>query len=514
MERSTADSRLNPVDLVFSVALARELPVAWLREHGVPVHRAQALAAGALKHPAGAKSGVLVVITGVGMAAAREAAGWIRKNIAPRFVVNLGTVGALRADSRIGDWVTPARVENEAGKALDVDVRLPFPWPGAAKRQIGGTLLTVGKARPGCPDPQWLSGNYVDMECYAQALVFANSGIAFHALKWVSDRPGVQAKREFSDALALFHRAVRQVFDFVARPAPPEISVIIPVHNRVGRVAEAIRSVFDQTLPAAEVIVVDDGSDDGTDKLLAGFADTIRVQRLARNSGVSAARNAGVRTANSAWIAFLDSDDRWAADKLAHQWAYREQNPHYQALQCEEIWIRNNVRVNPHKHHAKPGGWIWARSLELCLVSPSALLMGKALFESLGAFDESLPACEDYDLWLRLGRKHVVGLAPGANVIKHGGHDDQLSRRYPAMDRFRVAALTKALHGESDPEYRRQIVTILKKKLEILIQGARKRGLTAQAQGYAHLLSELCGGDMPPAVLREARHLRNEESSE
>jgi hypothetical protein len=124
-------------------------------------------------------------------------------------------------------------------------------------------------------------------------------------------------------------------------------------------------------------------------------------------------------------------------------------------------------------------------------VTPSAILVRKQLFEELGGFDESLPVCEDYDLWIRLAREHIVLLEPGRSVVKYGGHEDQLSRRYPAMDRFRVQALLKALAAEEDPRFRAALVAELRRKLEILIQGSRKRDRLAAASEYERILASL-----------------------
>ncbi|MGH9425995.1 MAG: glycosyltransferase family 2 protein, partial [Terriglobia bacterium] len=115
--------------------------------------------------------------------------------------------------------------------------------------------------------------------------------------------------------------------------------------------------------------------------------------------------------------------------------------------------------------------------LELCLVSPSAVMMRKVLFERLGGFDETLPACEDYDLWLRITACLPVHFIAMPLVVKRGGHPDQLSRRFWGIDRFRVHALCKLLEsGVLSEEQRRLTVEVLRKKCTILAHGAHKRG--------------------------------------
>src|SRR3972149_3098404 len=124
---------------------------------------------------------------------------------------------------------------------------------------------------------------------------------------------------------------------------------------------------------------------------------TRRCKRCVTGSGIC------IRPpARGEWLAFLDSDDLWRPRKLAAQLAYHRREPSLQVSQTEEIWIRNGARVNPCRHHAKPSGDIFLPSLDRCLVSPSAVMLQRDLFLAMGGFDESLPVCEDYDLWLRL----------------------------------------------------------------------------------------------------------------
>jgi glycosyltransferase involved in cell wall biosynthesis len=255
----------------------------------------------------------------------------------------------------------------------------------------------------------------------------------------------------------------------------PEVSVIIPTYNRRDFVREAIASVLAQTYQDFELIVVDDGSHDDTHAVVQEFPGVRYIFR--ENRGVSAARNHGVAVSQGKLLAFLDSDDFWQPRKLESQINFFAQHSEARVCQTEEIWLRNGVRINPHHRHRKPSGDIFARSLQLCLVSPSAVMLRRELFEAIGGFDESLPACEDYDLWLRIAATEPVHLLESPLVIKRGGHADQLSRRFWGMDRFRVAALCKLLDsGVLSPEQRAQTEAVLLSKCRILAAGARKRG--------------------------------------
>jgi GT2 family glycosyltransferase len=165
-------------------------------------------------------------------------------------------------------------------------------------------------------------------------------------------------------------------------------------------------------------------------------------------------------------------------------------HPEVQICQTEEIWIRNGLRVNPKAVHRKPSGEIFLRSLDLCLVSPSAVVMTRGLFDHVGGFDESFPVCEDYDLWLRIAVEQQIPLIPEALVIKRGGHSDQLSHSRWGMDRYRVRALQKLLRSGISASRHAAAVEVLRKKIGILAAGARKRGKFAEAESYEAVLGE------------------------
>ena len=482
------------IKLVFTVALKKELPIDYIRSHGVDVFTLRALKAGALKYR-GARGvdsrGLVFIITGVGMDASRDTALWIRENIEPLFVVNLGTAGTLKPDIKIGRWVIPDSVSNEEGRTIPLDTRIPFPIDQSFEFIKGGSLLSLYRPRFYAHPPAWRDYCCLDMEAYAQAEVFEGTGISFHVIKWISDYSDMNTIRTIFKRLTGFRSEAKRLLSFIEIEKAPAISVVIPVHNRDDWLKQSLDSVLNQRLLPEEVIIVDDGSDKPVGEMLKQDRGCIKVIRLPENRGVSAARNIGVSVATSPWICFLDSDDLWKEEKLESQWRFLRRYPFYEILQCEEIWIRRGRRVNPCKHHKKLEGWIWDRCLERCMISPSAVMIKKGLFEAYGGFDESLAVCEDYDLWIRIARDKVVGLDPSPCVVKHGGHDDQLSRRYPAMDSFRVRALLKALEKEEDPEYRERLLAMLEEKLMILINGAKKRGNLTALSEYESILNHV-----------------------
>ena len=269
----------------------------------------------------------------------------------------------------------------------------------------------------------------------------------------------------------------------------PLVSVIIPTYNRWPMVDEAVESVLAQSFRSFELIVVDDGSTDETANALEKHGARLRIISQGR-TGVAAARNHGVMMARGRYVAFLDSDDLWLPKKLGIQTAFMEQHAEIEISQTEEVWLRKGIRVNPKVKHRKPSGDIFRPSLDLCLVSPSAVMMTKELFEKIGGFDESLPVCEDYDLWLRIAADHSVPLIPAALVVKRGGHADQLSRSVWGMDRYRVVALQKLLRSGISGDRRVWALEALKRKVSVLSHGARKRGKEPEALVYETILAE------------------------
>jgi glycosyltransferase involved in cell wall biosynthesis len=256
------------------------------------------------------------------------------------------------------------------------------------------------------------------------------------------------------------------------------LSVVVPTFNRAGIISRAINSVLSQTFKADEIIIVDDGSTDATREIITQNYPMVKYF-WKKNKGVSSARNFGIKTAKGDWIAFLDSDDEWLPQKLAKEMKSISENPDIKLCFTDEIWIRGGVRVNPKKRHAKHGGYIFRFCLPLCLISPSSVIIHRSIFEEVGLFDETLPVCEDYDLWLRICSRRPVLYLDEPLIVKYGGHNDQLSRQYWGMDRFRIYSLEKMIDSKYlDVADRIEAINILLKKLAIIIKGTCKRDKT------------------------------------
>jgi glycosyltransferase involved in cell wall biosynthesis len=277
----------------------------------------------------------------------------------------------------------------------------------------------------------------------------------------------------------------------------PFISVIIPTFNRKEALQRAVASVMDQSFKDWELIIVDDGSNDGTD--LSGISSltnrTVRAVRLGSNRGVSAARNVGASHARGAWLAFLDSDDCWHRAKLEKQVAWAQEHPEYRINQTREIWIRRGKRVNPPRTHEKKHGDIFEESLERCMITPSSVVLHKGLFDEAGGFNESLPACEDYDLWLRITCRYPVGLIDDYLLTRYGGADDQLSATVFAPDRFRIRALLDLLARAPLSRRQRELaVSMLVRKSSILANGYKKHGKVSEYEHYRAIAEQFSTG--------------------
>jgi glycosyltransferase involved in cell wall biosynthesis len=224
----------------------------------------------------------------------------------------------------------------------------------------------------------------------------------------------------------------------------PRCSVVIPTYNRAHSVGDAITSVLRQTMADLECIVVDDGSTDSTPALLASITDPRLRVILGRHAGVAAARNLGVAHAQAPLVAFLDSDDLWRPDKLAHEVAYLDRHPQVDAV-FSDLEKQDGGRIYPSfmretavfsrvlGEREYPDGVALSRReiflvlLEEVPIKPSALTMRRSAFEKAGRFDETWSSSEDWEFLLRFAHAHRFGYIDLPLALLRVG-DDSLHR--------------------------------------------------------------------------------------
>lgn len=269
------------------------------------------------------------------------------------------------------------------------------------------------------------------------------------------------------------------------------ITVIIPTYNRRSFLEQAILSVLNQTLPCTELIVVDDGSTDGTEMLVREFAShaDISIRYIfQKNKGASSARNQGIRQAVGNMICFLDSDDRFMPNKIAFQKQALDESGCSVSHTCEQ-WLRRGKHLNQKQKHQPPDGYIFSDCLPMCVVGMSTVMIRRELFDKYGMFDESLPCCEDYDYWLRVSTIEKFKLVSQPLTVKNGGREDQLSVIYRAgMDKFRINSLVNLLENNTltDEQYRLTACE-LKCKCEVYGKGCIKHGREEEGTSYLQI---------------------------
>jgi glycosyltransferase involved in cell wall biosynthesis len=208
----------------------------------------------------------------------------------------------------------------------------------------------------------------------------------------------------------------------------PLVSVVLPTHNRVNLLRDAIASIIAQTYPHWELIVVDDGSTDGTADLLDAILDRrVRCLTVPHSGNASVARNVGIAAARGWYVAFQDDDDVWLPDKLARQLAALEARP-------EAAWCYSDAEFVDDELHpivvARPRwiaheGWILEQLLDLQVGIPlPTVIVEKRALDVVGGFDERLPRRHDIDLWLRIAEHAPAAVVPArlVKVRKHTGN--------------------------------------------------------------------------------------------
>ncbi len=217
------------------------------------------------------------------------------------------------------------------------------------------------------------------------------------------------------------------------------ITAVIPAYNCDAWIARSIDSVLNQTHPVDEVIVVDDGSTDGTAEVIKAYGDRVRYLYQA-NAGVSAARNAGIQAATGNWIAFLDADDEWLPDKIKRQTDLLTRHPdlmwttgNFIKCLCEE---KRRGAHTPRKRcqqylNSKEYFESYFRAIQWYQWGHTdCMVIRKSVFEQVGNFQPDLSLGEDVDLWLRIAYRYpAVGFSAEPLAVYHLSSEDSLMKK-------------------------------------------------------------------------------------
>ncbi len=296
-----------------------------------------------------------------------------------------------------------------------------------------------------------------------------------------------------------------------AKPTPLEaefapVSAVVPVADRPQLLADALRSICSGSMKPRELIVVLNAKTPGraADRQAAetvfseNSAAGIELHLIeCEDTGPGPARNAGVAAARQDWLAFLDSDDLWAPDKLRRQWRYLRQRPYLQAAHTAERWIKDGRELNQPAHLRPHTGRFLTASFSHCLISCSSFILRRELFAALNGFDPAFRVCEDFELWLRLLVRHPVGLLREALTIKRAGDWPQESRRFHSLDALRIRAILKLVRNAKSqlkPQELAAARAACESKLAILKQGARRRDRAAELTPLVHEIRSVFPG--------------------
>ena len=279
----------------------------------------------------------------------------------------------------------------------------------------------------------------------------------------------------------------------------PLVSVVIPVFNRRRLLVEALESVLRQTEKSFEVIIVDDGSTEGSLGVLEDIIvpvppeTRIEILSLEHSGRPGFVRNRGAGTARGEYLAFLDSDDLWLPEKLSLQLSLMRQRSGIALSHTREIWSRGGKIMSQSKQRFRRDGMVFEDALLKCTIGPSTVMIERSLFLEAGGFREDIEIAEDYELWLRLTAFREVAYLDVPLTVKRAGHGDQLSEKYGQIERFRIEALSRLVEERFfPPEKEKAARTVLAEKCRIYAAGCLKRGRSAEASRYLEMAAA-CG---------------------
>ena len=237
-------------------------------------------------------------------------------------------------------------------------------------------------------------------------------------------------------------------------PVNPRVSAIITTHNRATLLPRAVDSVLAQTYSNYEIVIVDDGSSDNTQEIIAGFRDPrIRSIRRDQGGGASTARNTGIRMARGEYIAFLDDDDEWLPTKLERQVAILDSSSHRVGLVYGWVDFVDDSTgdVTPLERSAMEGD-VFDNLVAMRTPGPTSVLMVRtSVAIEIEGFDESLPRHNDIDFICRISRLYHIALLPEVVLKHHGEHGhERISDNTPESLSYAIGQLRRHMVTYAD----------------------------------------------------------------
>jgi glycosyltransferase involved in cell wall biosynthesis len=279
----------------------------------------------------------------------------------------------------------------------------------------------------------------------------------------------------------------------------PLVTVVIPAHNAALTLGRALRSALAQRYRPLEILVIDDGSRDDTAAIAENFgAPEIRVIRLPRNRGVSAARNAGAEAARGELVAFLDADDEWLPERLARQIPLMMADPQLVFVACGAVLVSRSGAVLGPLYDGKiprAGARAWVDLLGRNTVQTSTVLVRRSELLASGGFDPGLRVSEDQDLWIRLALRGPLGYVDASLVRVHDTPDSLSSGGFRALVSVTMPMIERhlaATEGDLSAAERR---AILRERWARIGRQAYSEG--AYLAGLRLLLGAMARGDRP-----------------
>ena len=286
----------------------------------------------------------------------------------------------------------------------------------------------------------------------------------------------------------------------------PLVSVVIPAYNCAAFVAQAVRSVLDQDHANKEVIVVNDGSSDGTLAVLQGFGDAIRVVDQ-QNGGPPRARNAGLQAARGEYIAFLDADDVWIQGKLSAQVAHMQAHPevgtcytrwHVWAPDADGVFRLPAFASQPLRDpavDAERSGWIYGRLLFGSELLTTTVMIRSSVARQVGEFDVRLFNGDDYDYWIRLSRAAQISCLDAVGALYRVAPNSVSRKPRETNDEHMVISLALERFGLVGPDGSAVDPGAMRRRIDHLVF----------QHGYVHLLR----GNPRTAMASFAQNLRD-----